>query len=160
MRALLQQRRAYEQAQRDKRKNLFNSAVYVFLVLMAGVIENKENYHVDEIYSYGLANNTTGDQITFEDGIKYGRKELSHIDYMSVSESERFNYANVWENQANDVHPPLYYALLHTLCSIFPGSIRIWYAGTINIVFALLTLYILRKLLRLLWEKDYLVSDI
>jgi len=35
---------------------------------------------------------------------------------------------------------------LHTLCSFFPEKFSKWYAGIINIFFALLTLYILRKL--------------
>jgi hypothetical protein len=57
---------------------------------------------------------------------------------------------NVWENQKNDVHPPLYYLILHTICSLFPGKFSIWFAGIINIIFALMTLYILRKLVNVL----------
>ena len=49
-------------------------------------------------------------------------------------------------NQSQDVHPPIYYMFLHTICSFFPEKFSKWYAGSINIFFALLSLYTLRKL--------------
>ena len=35
---------------------------------------------------------------------------------------------------------------LHTICSFFPEKFSKWYAGSINIFFALLTLYTSRKI--------------
>lgn len=58
----------------------------------------------------------------------------------------QFDYANVWKNQSEDVHPPLYYVMLHTICSLFPEKFSVWYAAIINIGFALLILYISKKL--------------
>ena len=120
----------------------------LFLFLMILTIFNKENYHVDEMYSYGLSNHQRGIVIRFEEGKKYTSPEEPYMKYLTVDKDHRFDYKNVWENQAQDVHPPLYYAILHTICSVFAGKFSKWYAGSINIVFGLLTLFALRRLIR------------
>lgn len=132
----------------------------VFLVLMIVTIGNKENYHVDETYSYGLANHQDGIAISIEDGKKYSEPEEPFLEYLTVNKKHRFDYQNVWENQSKDVHPPLYYALLHTICSLFPGTISKWYAGSINILFALLTLLVLRKLVLQLTDNNEKIRDV
>lgn len=45
-----------------------------------------------------------------------------------------FNYGRVYNNQYWDVHPPLYYYILHTICSLFPYRFSIWFGLVINIV--------------------------
>lgn len=119
----------------------------VFVILMIGVLMNKKNFHVDEIYSYGLSNLIGGPALSFEQGKEYQPASIPYDNYVTVAENERFQYKNVWENQRKDNHPPLFYAILHTICSFFPGTFSIWYAGVINIVFACITLYFVRKLL-------------
>lgn len=119
----------------------------LFLLLMIGTISMKTNYHVDEIYSYGLANNAGEIIIEFEDGVKYEPSEIPFVNYLTVDSENRFDYKMVWANQAKDVHPPLYYAVLHTICSFFPGRFSKWFAGIINIIFGLATLFVFRKLL-------------
>lgn len=132
----------------------------IFLILMILTISNKENYHVDETYSYGLANHQEGVAIKIEDGRRYFDPEEPFLEYLTVNKEHRFDYQNVWENQSQDVHPPLYYALLHTICSLFPGTFSKWYAGSINILFALLTLFILRKLVLQLTNNNEKIQEI
>jgi hypothetical protein len=96
--------------------------------------------------------------LIIEDGVKYEPSDLPYMDYVTVDAGNRFNYSIVWNNQKNDVHPPLYYAILHTICSFFPGKYSVWFAGVINIFFAVLTLYVLRKLLRCLVADDAFVD--
>ena len=132
----------------------------LFLILMIVTIGNKETYHVDETYSYGLANHQGGIAISIEDGKRYSEPAEPFLKYLTVNKEHRFDYQNVWENQSIDVHPPLYYALLHTICSFFPGTISKWYAGSINILFALLTLFVLRKLILQLTNKNEKIRDI
>lgn len=131
----------------------------LFFVLMLITLYNKENYHVDELLSYGLANHHAGIGISFEDGVKYTSADDPFMEYLTVDPKYRFDYKMVWENQENDVHPPLYYTILHTICSFMAGSFSKWYAGAINIVFALLILFVLRKTFRLLVD-DELACDI
>lgn len=117
----------------------------VFILLMIITITQKENYHLDETASYGLSNNVGSTTIRFDDGIKYEVDDIFK-QYLAVDKLERFNYQNVWENQKKDVHPPLYYAILHTICSLFPEIFSTWFAASINIVFAILNLFFLRKI--------------
>lgn len=46
------------------------------------------------------------------------------IDYVTVREGDVFNYFSVYYNQSRDVHPPLFYALVHLFSSIAYGIFR------------------------------------
>lgn len=130
----------------------------MFTLIMFVVLMNKANFHVDEIYTYTLSNNVGNTGIEITDGISYMPSESAYLNSMVVNEGERFNYSNVWLNQANDVHPPLYYALVHTICSLFPGHFSLWYAGAVNIFFALMTLWTIRKIAYELTNNETIVS--
>lgn len=132
---------------------------FLFFCIMVGIIWNKKNLHGDEVLSYSLANNIGTYMMRFEEGYTYRPAEKLYLDCMTVNaENGRFNFQNVWNNQAQDVHPPFYYILLHIICSFFPVTFSVWYAAAINIVFAMLTLYILRKLMHLFMKNDVLVD--
>jgi hypothetical protein len=166
----------------------------------------KIGYHVDEIYSYGLANSeylpflhfgemeysvkdwmleygpgeSLGDlfrnvakdfKILRECGFRLKESVIyqdyliaqensadtrtttwvpgqDYMDYIAVSESNTFNYASVYYNQRGDVHPPLYYIILHTICSVFQGNFSKWFALSVNMVVLLLTLVVIYKMVR------------
>lgn len=125
---------------------LISAIVYlIFALLMFFLLSQKVNYNIDELLSYGLANHANG-QPWFDDGVTYIPAQSPWLSYLSVQEGHAFDLRNVWENQASDVHPPFYYVILHSICSLFPGKFSMWFAGSINIVFALLTLYVVKKL--------------
>ena len=125
---------------------LLNLIIYgLFSILMIIVINKKDNYHMDEILSYGLSNHQI--KVPFKEGRYESPYKIFYQNYMVVNKKSRFNYHKVWINQSKDVHPPLYYTFLHTICSFFPEKFSPWYAGSINMFFALLTLYTLRKLI-------------
>lgn len=166
----------------------------------------KEGYHVDEVYSYGLANSeylpfmhfgahdynvkdwmmeygageSFGDlfknlwkdfqilkecDFQWRDSVIY-RDYLTaqansadtrtstwlsgqaYRDYVAVSESNTFNYASVYYNQRGDVHPPLYYLILHTICSFFPGVFSPWFALSLNILFLLLMMVVMYRMIK------------
>ena len=80
----------------------------VCLMLMWSL--RKEGWFLDEVYSYGLSNSTEGPFLTdlhadWENGTVFDRDEL--MQYVMVAENERFDYATVYYNQTQDVHPPL-----------------------------------------------------
>lgn len=91
---------------------------------------SKQGFHEDELLTYNLANSskqlqTDGGWNTSED----------FNEYLTVSENDRFNYAQVYENQIIDAsHPPFYYALVHTVCSFFPNTFSKYFAYTINVL--------------------------
>ncbi len=113
------------------------------LVLVGVFMAQKQVIHPDEMFSYGHANSSQGTYLS-KDMDPYFVK-LSQIfynkwidgrylfEYLTVQEDETFNYGMVWDNLANGVHPPLYYVLLHTVCSFFPNQFSFWFSGGLNI---------------------------
>ena len=101
----------------------------------------KQGYHEDELLTYNLANSSKqlgvdADWNTPED----------FNEYLTAGE-HRFDYANVYENQIIDAsHPPFYYALVHTVCSLFPNVFSRWAAFAINLVMMTGALLLLFKI--------------
>lgn len=182
----------------------------VLMISLAMLIfygNQKEGYHVDEVYSYGLANSEylpfmhfgQHDYNVKEWMAEYGAGESpgqlfgnlirdfrilkecgfhlkesviyqdyltaqassadtrttgwvpgqAYMDYLAVSESNAFNYASVYYNQRGDVHPPLYYGLLHTICSVFRGKFSRWFGLGLNFAALLMAAALLYKMCRL-----------
>ena len=86
------------------------------MLLYAG---RKQGYHVDELYTYELAN-YPGGFYALQDGYLDSWHDGSF--YRAALSAERpFAYSIPWNNQKIDVHPPLYYCLVYTAESLFPG---------------------------------------
>lgn len=128
-------------------------------------VNNKKGYHSDEIFSYGLSNSFYQPFI-HSDNVNSSYDELQNINewisgdilrnYITVQEDERFRYDSVWYNQENDRHPPLYYTVLHTLCSFFPDEFSPWFGFSLNLLFFVITQIFLYKLSRNLLKSKYL----
>ncbi len=115
----------------------------------------KEGFFADELYSYGLSNSNYAPFLSwYYNGERaYSGTSAEHIysredfmSYVAVQEGQHFDYASVYYNQTQDVHPPVFYFLLHTVCSLFPGSFTKWtglglnfalFGGTIAALYAL-----------------------
>lgn len=161
----------------EKRKNKNSIAVYILLIII--IISQlvystyvfavkKQGYHSDEVYSYGLANSYYQPFLNLKDGIfiddthniedYVNYKELIDgkvmNDYITVQKGERFSYDSVYHNQTLDHHPPLYYVVLHTVCSFFPDSFSRYYAFVLNLVFMAFTQIFLFKLTKLICKAD------
>lgn len=145
-------------------KNLKTNKSTVFLIIIILVSNafavntfiNKTQYHIDEVWSYGLANSY--DEPFLFDGIKNVEGESETTDssyfghwhsndefknYLTVQQGERYAYDRVVYNQTCDVHPPLYYFIVHTICSAFPDTFSKWQTASINLVFSTLTILFL-----------------
>ena len=91
--------------------------------------------HFDECFSYFNTNNSVG-------RLAYDRTYVSSYDIMKdfyVLDGEGFNYPYVVLLQSYDVHPPVFYIFLHTLCSFMPGVFSMWQGVALNILYALIT---------------------
>ncbi len=124
---------------RSNRSSLNRILLLLIIVMQFAVMVyfgiQKEGYHVDEIFSYGLSNSyyTPFIQKEPEFGYKwYSGKEIA--DYLIVNDNEKFTYDSVVYNQEQDVHPPLYYFLLHTVSSFFSETFSKWFGIGINLV--------------------------
>lgn len=139
------------------------------LAYTAHAFAGKQVFHSDESWSYGLANSYFQPHIFLKDGVYLGnRGETDYMNigewvpgevfrrYVTVQEGERFAYASVYHNQTLDSHPPLYYALLHTVCSFFPEQFSWWYGFFLSGLFLVGTqifLYLLAlKVMRDPWK--------
>ena len=128
-------------------------ALALALILVTGVCflfaSRKQGMFIDEIYTYGLSNSSYR---PFLGGLKYDsiesrvvtREEL--LDYVSITGDEGFDFASVYFNQVNDVHPPLYYWLFNMVSTLARGSFSKWtglvldwviYLGCVCMLYAL-----------------------
>lgn len=111
----------------------------------------KQAYFCDEMYTYGLSNNHNKWHLYLEDDYlnTWHDSSLWH-DYLTVQEGHRFDYETVVRNQSEDVHPPLYYFVIHTVCSFFPEQFSKWFGLLPNVLFFIMTqivLYLIMKTL-------------
>lgn len=111
----------------------------VQLVMMCYFGGQKSGYHVDEIYTYELANyqetffsNTEGLMESWVDGDFYREA-------MSLDGVGDLDYSIPYHNQEKDVHPPLYYFVIHTVSAFFGGTVSKWIGILPNMIFCLLT---------------------
>ena len=102
--------------------------------------DKKEGYFVDELWSYGLANSTEYPHIYSIQGWdqKWQTPEY-YMNYIEVEKGQQFDYRTVIYNQTQDNHPPLFYLILHTVCSLFPGTLSKWYGIVPIIIYYALT---------------------
>lgn len=126
----------------------------VLLIIIVGIstyyADKKVGMFIDEVYSYGLSNS---DYVPFITDLHNGeisdsvltRKEFS--DYLTVQPGEQFHFGSVYYNQTQDVHPPLYYMLLHMVSSFFVDQHTKWIGLSLNLGIFIATLVILYLLL-------------
>ncbi len=107
---------------------IMQTVVYV----LAGT--SKVYIHMDEAFSLAL---TQYDKISITDNADFyntWHTNEYYQDYLAVQEKDRGNWGPVYENQKNDVHPPLYYVLLRGVLELAPGEFSKWPGIILNIV--------------------------
>lgn len=67
-------------------------------------------------------------------------------DYVTVDGSDAFDYLSVYFNVKDDNHPPVHFMLLHTMSSLFSGTLSPWLGCTINLICVGITLRLLLRL--------------
>lgn len=119
---------------------LFASVLLIQLLALVYIGIQRDGMHIDEYYSYILSNSYSVDRISNAPNVwnQWQNGNVFHK-FISVEKGEQFAFLTVYENTAKDAHPPLYYFLLHTLCSLFPGSYSPWFGMGLNIFLTLLT---------------------
>ncbi|MCR5216513.1 MAG: hypothetical protein K6C69_06210 [Lachnospiraceae bacterium] len=107
------------------------------------------------MYSYASANSSTGTYLSIGGRNNYALQNQDvwltgsfMRDYLTCNEEEQFHYGYIVKNET-DIQAPLYFMILHTICSFFVGKFSWWYAFSINLVAAVLTMIFLYLLV---WE--------
>ena len=75
-------------------------------------------------------------------------------EYMTVSSDEIFNYWSVYYNQTRDVHPPLFYMLVHLVSSICLNNFTKYIIFSINLIFYIASCFVLKKILKLFNKEE------
>ena len=123
--------------------------IQTLIFIIAGL--NKKYIHMDEAYSLGLASYNKVDIQQNKDFYDTWHSKKYYEDYLSVNENEKNNFKPVYENQKNDVHPPLYYLLLRIAMGFHVGRFSKWAGIILNIfIYVFITIFmylIIKKLL-------------
>ena len=133
--------------------------VCLLLSLAAGLwfSSQKQGLFIDEIYSYGLSNSEYAPFIKDLKGGDvvdqiYTRQDL--MDYVAVQDGESFGFfQSVYYNQEQDVHPPLYYFLLHLISVLTPNAMNQWTGLLLNFLFFLGTMLLIWAIGRRIFER-------
>lgn len=100
------------------------------LILLGYYGNKKAGFHEDELYTYYSSNKTAG---LFVNDRQWTQRDQLRNDFV-VLKGEQFRYSVVKQMQSWDVHPPLYYYIFHTVCSLFPGVFSKWLGILVNII--------------------------
>lgn len=109
--------------------------VHILVLGIYGV--QKQGFHEDEYYSFW---SSTG-HVTLNPRSAYDVRTGYEIQrQFMVRTGERFRWAEVIQNQADDVHPPLYYLALNVIMSLFPEHFYKWFGLGLNMICSCVTL--------------------
>lgn len=121
-------------------KNLINSKKIPGILLVAICLiqlavslyfgSQKSFLMCDELFTYGAANYDGG--IMMEFPLNDWMTGDVFMDYV-VPQENAFSYDIPYHNQTLDVHPPLYYYLIHTIASFQPYEFSYWTGIGLNI---------------------------
>ena len=119
----------------EKKKKIVIGVMFLVLLILQFLVllyfgARKSGFHEDEFYSYYSTNKTAG--LSVNDRTWLPRD--SYRNDFVVLEGEEFRYDVVKMMQSWDVHPPLYYYILHTVCSLFPGVFSKWLGISVNLI--------------------------
>lgn len=94
----------------------------------------KEYFHMDEAYSYGLMNYNKIEITNNSDFYDTWHSKDYYKDYFEIGNDEVSNFKPVYENQKNDVHPPLFYLLLRIASLFTVGNFSKWSGLILNMI--------------------------
>ncbi len=137
--------------------NRFSIYFLSIIIVQIGVIiffgSKKGGLALDEIWTFNLSNSYYFPFLG--DASKYFNVMLEKnffADHLHVKEGVEFSYDSVFYNQSKDVHPPLYYILIHTLCSIVKSDNFKWLGVGLNIPFFIGIQYFILKIVNFISE--------
>lgn len=127
-------------------------AIFVSTIVAILFCLSKRDFHIDESLTFALSN-ADGGWVKYDTYGWYSKET-----WLSYMVSKPFNYKQVFQNQYWDVHPPLYYCLIHTFMSFFPKRFTIWFGLLINLVFYILDLIFIYIIVYRFIKNDLLSS--
>ena len=148
----------------EKKKEILLVAIFLIIQTIIYVFTGlqKSYIHIDEAYSFGLANYNKVEIEENDDFFNKWHTKDYFNDYLTIQDDEINDYMPVYENQKNDVHPPFYYLLLRLAMNFTGNHFSIWTCIVLTIVIYLFitifTYLILKRLL--IHEKNFQIKSI
>lgn len=102
---------------------------------------------ITNIKNYFFHYDTLKTDETLSKEIPIFRQKEDALTYLTIGKGDVLNYFSVYYNQARDVHPPLFYFLVHFVSTIFYGQFSKYIIFIINLVFFVGTLWIIKKIM-------------
>ena len=121
---------------KDRKKEILIISIILLIqtIIFAIVGVNKEYIHMDEAYSLGLANYDKVEIQESEDFYNQWHNGEYYEDYLAVQDKDVGQYKQVYENQKNDVHPPIYYLLLRIAMGFNINNYSKWPGIILNMI--------------------------
>ena len=110
----------------------------------------KQGFHYDEYYSYYSSNVTGGLHPT---DMEWKDTDEIRSEFMALP-GEGLAYGTVKLMQSWDVHPPLYYYVLRTVCVLTSGVFSKWQGLSINLLFFVFSWIVLALITKELTGND------
>lgn len=141
---------------RTKKEIILISAIIVIQTIIFVILGfNKSYIHIDEAFSFGLA---SYDKIKIQNNEGFynaWHDKLYYEDYLVLNQDEKYDFWQVYENQKNDVHPPLYYLFLRIAMGFSIDKFSVWPGIIINIIiYIFITIFTYLIFKKLLQNKD------
>ncbi|MDE5697453.1 MAG: glycosyltransferase family 39 protein [Lachnospiraceae bacterium] len=141
----------------ERMKRIMIIIIIIQFVFMLYYCCQKDFFDGDEMFSYSLSNGN------FTPFLRWNGdwwNQWHDVDYLTeqitVSAKEAFNYGSVVYNQTQDVHPPVFYCILHTICSLDQEHFSKWQGLSVNLLFYVLTLVIIYKIAGIILKDEFL----
>lgn len=108
------------------------------------VLENLKNTVTDVLRNRGNSKLLSYKADVYEEPVWITDRQFQ--DYVTVDQKDAFDYLSVYFNVKDDNHPPVHFMLLHTMSSVFRGTLSPWLGCSINLVCLGITLWLLLRL--------------
>ena len=142
---------------KERKKEIIIITIILIIQTIVFIIagKNKSYLHMDESYSLGLASFDKIDIQENQDFYNTWHNNKYYEDYLTVNDDEKNNFVQIYENQKNDVHPPLYYAILRIAMGFHIDSYSKWTGIIVNIIiYAFTTIFMYLIVNKLLENKN------
>ncbi len=121
------------------------STCMIILVILVSVMFGfrKQGFYIDEYGSFTVANGT---QLGIDITPGKWTDTSEFLSELTSQGEESFRFRQTYETAMIDVHPPLYFFLLHLLSSFFPGIFNKWIGISLNLCLLIPILLLVRNI--------------
>lgn len=147
---------------KNKLKKIDKYHVLLLLIMLSAVVlllvltSKKEGMHVDEYLTYGLANHEFNINGSWKiSSIVYGARVAATDVYDEYFYPNHFSISNVWLNQGDNVHPPLFYLLFHIFILVTHHFLGLKTGVLLQIIFHIINIMLVWMIIKEMLSEKY-----